>query len=114
MDWNSLDNSLFSIVFYILLDKPTYIKEQKVDEWINERPTSACVQPGGRFFNSNLLLCQCRRKLLKEKDNNLRRHAPRLKPGLHKAVHVSSHFGSLHDETSFTYIDHFHFLYNTH
>jgi hypothetical protein len=88
MDWNSLDNSLFSIVFYILLDKPTYIKEQKVDEWINERPTSACVQPGGRFFNSNLLLCQCRRKLLKEKDNNLRRHAPRLKPGLHKAVHV--------------------------
>jgi hypothetical protein len=64
MDWNSLDNSLFSIVFYILLDKPTYIKEQKVDEWINERPTSACVQPGGRFFNSNLLLCQCRRKLL--------------------------------------------------
>jgi hypothetical protein len=89
MDWNSLDNSLFSIVFYILLDKPTYIKEQKVDEWINERPTSACVQPGGRFFNSNLLLCQCRRKLLKEKDNNLRRHAPRLKPGLHKAVHVA-------------------------
>jgi hypothetical protein len=97
MDWNSLDNSLFSIVFYILLDKPTYIKEQKVDEWINERPTSACVQPGGRFFNSNLLLCQCRRKLLKEKDNNLRRHAPRLKPGLHKAVHVASnikiHYG---------------------
>jgi hypothetical protein len=25
---------------------------------------------------------------LKEKDNDLRRHAPRIKPGLHKAVHV--------------------------
>jgi hypothetical protein len=25
---------------------------------------------------------------LKEEDNNLRRHAPRIKPGLHKAVNV--------------------------
>jgi hypothetical protein len=28
--------------------------------------TSAVVQPGGRFVNADLLLCQCRRKLLRE------------------------------------------------
>ena len=57
-----------------------------------QRTTSAYVQPGSRFQNSNLILCQCRRKLLKEEDNNLRRHAPRMKPGLHKAVHVKRKF----------------------
>jgi hypothetical protein len=28
------------------------------------RPTSAVVQPGGRFLNADLLLCRCRRKLV--------------------------------------------------